>query len=567
MNRLISAGITASLVLAGALTGWAQAGPKAPTVVSIENEYVRTTANGGERETGRFSVNVTNGYPAQPDSQNQPLIYGGKAPYTSYTTVRIDGTDFIFGGRTVRRAGAGGKFGTEVTAPVERDGVITCAYKFGDITVQQDLQIVRGQYSRVYDTVGIKYRLFNDGTTAHEVGLRLLVDTMCGKNDGAPFRIANKIITKPIELPLAGEEFPEYFMAFDSVEKPTVVSLGTLRGGSLTTPNSLVVADWGTLADDQWHPTIPADATFIRKGEDENDTAAAIFWNPTTVAAGQTRTILTQYGIGDVSFSKGKLSLGLFVVPSVDYDNSGDTTFNITGMLENSGGFPAKDTVLSLELPEGLELVGGSKRVTSYAELKPADGRQETWTVRPTGIASGPLTIKLNVMTKNGALEPNSVKRIVNVNVPVAVLTLNSSLTKIPLTADGMPANAFAVSLDLTPADNFYGTRLTLTYDPAVIAPMYISRGSAFVGGDVVNGYTILTDWKYTFVKPGIITISGTRAGAAVLRQPTTSIACIRFRTVGTGKCDLQVQDASLLTNINTSLPLSFTGPDLEVVR
>lgn len=565
MKKLLAASIAVSVTLVGVISCWAQAGPKPTPVVSIENEYVRATVNAGERETGRFSVNVTNGYPSQPDSQNQPLIYGGKAPYTSYTTVRIDGKNFIFGGETVRRAGAGGKFGEQVTAPIEVNGVISCAYKFGDITVQQDLQIVRGQYSRVYDTVGIKYRLTNSGDTAHEVGIRMLIDTMCGKNDGAPFRISSKILSSPIAF--SGEDIPEYFMAFDSVEKPTVVSLGTLRGGALTVPNSLIVADWGTLADDQWQVTLADDASFIRKGEEESDTAAAIFWNPTTIGANQARVIQTQYGIGDVSFSKGNLSLGLFVVPAVDYDSAGDTTFNITGMLENSGNFLAKDAILSLELPEGLELVGGSKRVTGYAELKPAEGRQETWTVRPTGKAGGPLTVKVNVATKNATIEPNSVSRVVNVNVPAAVLTLNSSLTKIPLTADDMPANAFSVSLDLTPADNFYGTVFTVTYDPAVIAPMSVSRGSAFVGGDAVNGYTMLAEWKSDISKPGSITISGTRAGASVLRQPTTSIANIRFRTVGAGKCALQVNDASLLTDINTKLPLSFTGPELEVVR
>ncbi len=73
--------------------------------VAMENEFIRVVTNPGPDEAGRFSIRTTGGDPSRPESKNQHLIFGGNAPWTSYTTLLIDGQAYVFGGPTQRRAG------------------------------------------------------------------------------------------------------------------------------------------------------------------------------------------------------------------------------------------------------------------------------------------------------------------------------------------------------------------------------------------------------------------------------------------------------------------------------
>ena len=82
--------------------------------IQVANEYIRIIVNTSEHNMGRFSVMTTGGDPDRLEDNNQHLIYGGENPWTSYTTVRIGNENWVFGGSTNRRAGAGWK--------VRRDG-------------------------------------------------------------------------------------------------------------------------------------------------------------------------------------------------------------------------------------------------------------------------------------------------------------------------------------------------------------------------------------------------------------------------------------------------------------
>ena len=83
----------------------------AATPLSFENEFVRVVVNPGPKEAGRFSISTTGGDPSRPESARKPLIFGGTTPWTSYTTLTIDGTSYVFGGPTSRRAGKAARYG------------------------------------------------------------------------------------------------------------------------------------------------------------------------------------------------------------------------------------------------------------------------------------------------------------------------------------------------------------------------------------------------------------------------------------------------------------------------
>ena len=225
------------------------------------------------------------GIPPAPASAQQQLLYGGSTPWTSYTSVRIDDATYVFGGPTERRAGLGAQYGTAVSAPTVKGNMISTTYRFDDVSVTQELSIVRGSSSRMLDTAGITYRINNEGKTAHQVGLRILLDTESGPNDGAPARVGAEVINTATLLP--GDQLPNYWQAFDNLDNPTVISQGTYYGSDDTTrPDKVIFADWGTLADDTWEPPLDPKQGFIRKGEDEPDSATALFWNPVKCRSG-----------------------------------------------------------------------------------------------------------------------------------------------------------------------------------------------------------------------------------------------------------------------------------------
>src|SRR5690606_23962174 len=92
--------------------------------VRLYNEYIAIIVNATEENTGRFAVQTTGGDPDRESDNESPLIYmiPGQVPWTSYATVRIDGIDYVFGGKATERAGRAGLTGEQLIAPRVVDG-------------------------------------------------------------------------------------------------------------------------------------------------------------------------------------------------------------------------------------------------------------------------------------------------------------------------------------------------------------------------------------------------------------------------------------------------------------
>lgn len=523
---------------------------QAADIASLQNEFVKVVVNTGPNEIGRFSIDSTGGDPSLPSSKNQQLIYGGAAPWTSYTTVRIDDTDYVFGSPTKRRAGRAAKYGVVVIAPAVTDNIISTTCRFDDIDVTQELSIVRGHSSRMLDAVGIAYRISNKGATAHQVGLRILLDTKLGANDGAPMRAGAHEISSPTML--SGKDIPDYWQAFDDLQKPTVVSQGFFRNEGLTMPDAVIFADWGTMADTIWMPKLNPAQGFHRKWEgedttpadgqelDELDSAAALYWNPDTLAAGKTISYNTEYGLGYVKSSTGQLTLGITGPSDTTFEYERTQPITITGYLKNTGTFDGKNVTLTLKLPEGLVLVGGSKATLTSELLKQGEEMQGSWRIAPTGKVSGPVSVTLEGASDN--LETNVVKQDVAIAVPTP------SLLVTPVKQSVQPkTNRYATKVPITirlkPAVDFYGVSFTLDYDAALLQPLMISRGAC-----MVDDGRLLDGWEYDDATDGKITFKAVRGDAGrLLTQAETTVTTVTFYVVGEGTCQLTLEKAKLL--------------------
>lgn len=382
--------------------------------VEIENEYIRIVVNAGESNTGRFSVGTTGGDPDRITDNNKHLIYGGNDPWTSYTTIRVGNQNWVYGGETDRRAGSNGLYGEMIQPPTVVDGKIESSWRLGPVQVWQVLSITRSSTTGLLDTAQIEYHVENVDAVPHMVGVRLMLDTMVGANDGAPFRVDDRGITT--DSVYYAQNMPQFWQAFDSLANPQVMSQGTLTGPGVTTPDRVYFTNWGSLADSPWNNSdFTPGRDFQRVGEFELDSAIALFWDQEALEPGEMRSFVSYYGLGGVTIAPGELIVGVTSPAEITSDPEGFQTFSIIAYVQNDGQGDARNVVAELKLPPGLQIVGSPAKVR-LDDLQVGETKQTGWQVGVRSLSDGVLTYEVEVTAQNS--EPNRVRRNVQILSP-----------------------------------------------------------------------------------------------------------------------------------------------------
>ncbi|HBN96678.1 MAG TPA: hypothetical protein DDZ66_10285 [Firmicutes bacterium] len=381
--------------------------------VQIDNEYIRIVVNAGETNTGRFSVGTTGGDPDRITDNNKHLIYGGDDPWTSYTTIRVGNQNWVYGGETDRRAGSSALYGEMIQPPTIVDGKIESSWRMGPVQVWQVLSLTRSSTTGLLDTAQIEYHVENIDSEPHMVGVRLMLDTMLGANDGAPFRVDDRGITT--DSVYYAQSMPQFWQAFDSLANPQVMSQGTLTGPGVTTPDRVYFTNWGSLADSPWNFDFTPGRDFQRTGEFELDSAIALFWDQVSLAPGEARSFVSYYGLGGVTIAPGELIVGVTSPAEITSDPEGFQTFSIIAYVQNDGQGDARNVVAELKLPPGLQVVGSPAKVR-LNDLQVGETKQTGWQVGVHSIADGVFTYEVEVTAENS--EPNRVRRNVQVLSP-----------------------------------------------------------------------------------------------------------------------------------------------------
>lgn len=384
----------------------------------LGNEYIEIIVNGNPENTGRFAVDITGGNPMSKSDDNEPLIYGRPRPWTSYTTLQIDGENYVFGGKTQERAGKTGKYGQVTTAPaiVNEGGQrsISTTTRFNQIEVEQSLSFSKSSTTGLYDTVSIRYRVTNHDKAAHKVGLRVMLDTMLGANDGAPFRVGDQAILT--DTYFQQPNLPTFWQAFDALSDTRVTAQGTVIGPDVTTPDKVYFSDWGSLADGLWDFKFQAGEDFLREGEYELDSATAMFWIPAGLNPGETRTYVTKYGLGGITVVPGILSIGITSPAEVIFDTQ-TTSFPVVGYIENTSEIVAKQVFARIQLPQGFEVVGNNPQ-KQLGDMEPGSTVQVAWEVRPVKGSKLPEMMTYTVKVDAANTDGNEVQRQIRFTPP-----------------------------------------------------------------------------------------------------------------------------------------------------
>jgi hypothetical protein len=349
---------------------------------------------GYDPSSGRFGLRSTTGDPDTP-ADNQKLLTFSFNGRTHNTRIWIDGDTPIYGASTA------GRF-TE--SPHWDNGHLRSVWTAKDIEAVQDLSYVYGGNTGRVDTVQIKYVLTNKGSSTREVGLRVMLDTLIGSNDGVPFVVPGRSDITGNGLDLREADVPDFIQALEqpNLTAPGVIVHFTLRGADATPPDRLVISAWCN-SDEKWdyYTTLGGAGHPLRRcGRGVPDSAVGLYFNPQPLSPGQARTIITYYGLGGISSTESKNpTLSLTFSRTV---RQGET-FWITALINN----PQPGQTIRLTLPAGLALTEGSPAEQSVTSG--GDYTQVSWRV----VAEAPLKDGAIVVT----LQPTGVKESQTITV------------------------------------------------------------------------------------------------------------------------------------------------------
>jgi hypothetical protein len=226
------------------------------------------------------------------------LTFGSEG-HTNNTRIWVDGQTPLFQGQPVRSAGG------PVAPRFQQDHV----FSHGGIEVLQRLRLVEGVNTAELDTVQIQYRLRNVSGRSHEVGIRIMIDTLIGSNDGVPFIVPGHAGLVDRTLVVQRDQMPEFIQALerpDFSNPGTVISM-TLRGSDAVPPDRMVLSHWPG-SDANWDYAVT---------DIGSDSAVGLYYNAKPLPPGHMRPVVVYYGLGGLSStSSGNTRMSL-IAPKV----------------------------------------------------------------------------------------------------------------------------------------------------------------------------------------------------------------------------------------------------------
>ncbi|HOE62724.1 MAG TPA: FG-GAP-like repeat-containing protein [Candidatus Sumerlaeota bacterium] len=245
----------------------------------IANNFIEVAIN----RYGQFTAGIRLG-PA--------LMFGHPNPGTSFTSVRVKKGDVVND-----FTNKGHPFGI-VKKPIVLNDIAN--YTSGtwvlgnSIELSQGIQIVNfGAPDNNPKNFRVQYTLRNLDEDPVEVGLRIMIDTLLGARDDAPFIINGEQVRNEREY--TGGSIPNVFQILDHLEFPSLQALGILKNPAITAPARFITAWWPNIwiSDFDYEPT----GVFFSGGNAfTQDSAIALFYGMKTLQPGESVTWSTLYG-------------------------------------------------------------------------------------------------------------------------------------------------------------------------------------------------------------------------------------------------------------------------------
>jgi hypothetical protein len=380
-------------------------------VDSIENEYLKVEVN----ERGQFVIKTTGGDPDVIGDEDKVLLYDGTVsapPQVWDGDDRIWGTSFATFRRYITPLGAWSHqanndprglpdqrtSGDEITSVWLVENV--CAF-----VATQTLSFMKNPYTGREDMVRIEYEFQRamdvrpgecpDPLHAGRIGARLMLDTMIGDNDFAPFFIPG-LGTTSNQHEFGGDAIPPFFRVFEdpAFSPDSLQAIGHILRSepdpNRPNPDRFIIANWGSIyqRDDHlapfdddllWDYTVP-------EGTEHGDSAIALYWSDHTIGStAASNPLWFRFGYGLAPQGGGASWIdGQAVEQSGDFINCFSWVNNVTEETYSNG-------IVSIQLPPGLALAeevntaSGHSLVQAIGDVAPGETAQVSWKLRATG--------------------------------------------------------------------------------------------------------------------------------------------------------------------------------------
>lgn len=426
-------GLSITLVrdLAARAPRGAASGPESfehlPQMLSLNfhdtEEEVRLSSGGSVKPTderndrdslvGRWEPSMRFGLVLRDDGRkggDKRLTYDRRGE-TNNAVVRLDQNEWLFGDRPFRLLD-GRTMGTwpgrwlqreaPLARPMREGRRSVWVYDAQRVEVAQTVGLIPGAQSDQIDTCLVHYRIDNRDTRPHFVGLRFLLDTFIGGNDGVPFLIPGEqqlcVTSKVFNGAAAVPDFIQARETEDLASPGTVASI-QLKIPGLEPPSRVTLGAWPNPALGErcrQEKTLWDVPVYPIKTLTPADSAVVIYWHDRWVPAGGSREVAFAYGLGSVAAGDTGGQLGLSVAGS--FAPSGE--FTLTAEVNG----PVAGQTLTLEPPAEFTLIAG-KATEPVPPLPPGSVSRVspvTWKLRA---APRPGTYSLRVRSSTGAAQ------------------------------------------------------------------------------------------------------------------------------------------------------------------
>ena len=277
---------------------------------TLQNDFIKVTVNA---RNGRFSVRTVEGQPVRKNDQNTFLTFlgglfglGRGDSDTSFTTFRINGTDYIFGndydfttpeGKAVKSEMGSTEIVTHdkyERVPVGCQAAVT-DWSVEGVTIKQILLIYPDTDADKDNSgnVQVLYNIDNKSGADVNVGARILLDTMVGSNDGPEFQIGTissntlsveRMLTKDPhrDQGIAVEnqnywKLPDYWTMKDTLDPSNplatnVIAYGYTNMAGYRDVDYMIVSHWNKLANEKFEEF----GDYVSIPEEMSDAASAV---------------------------------------------------------------------------------------------------------------------------------------------------------------------------------------------------------------------------------------------------------------------------------------------------
>jgi hypothetical protein len=201
-------------------------------------------------------------------------------PRTSFATLSVDG----------RLYKLGDSFDFRVSV-ARTDTGVRIEFRSSSFVVRQIVDFARSDGSALADGVRVTFALENISEREASLGLRYLVDTWLGEKSGLHF-LTDKRPRIVTETSIAKTD-PDSWVESPGEKAAFMIQFD---GAGMDRPDRVLLSNWKRLSEASWGFDANPQRNFTLIPYSINDSAAALYWEPVSVARGGTRSLTFAMG-------------------------------------------------------------------------------------------------------------------------------------------------------------------------------------------------------------------------------------------------------------------------------